>query len=69
MTEIEDEQEIKKILGQFQLNLNKLLKPLRLYGQDKYVDTVTPEIENLSWQMHWRLEGIDEPYSITDLHW
>ncbi len=69
MTEIEDEEEIKKILGQFRLNLNQLLKPLRLYGQGVYVDGVTLEIESLAWQLHWKLCGVDIPYETNDIHW
>ncbi len=68
MTDKEDE-EISKDIGQFQLNLNKLLAPLRLYGQEAYVDTVTPEIIKLAWQLHFRLEGLDIPYEIEDIHW
>ncbi len=69
MTEKEDEEEISKDIGQFQMNLNQLLAPLRLYGQSIYVDTVTPEIIKLSWQLHWRLTGVDMPYEIESLHW
>lgn len=69
MTDKEDEDEISKDIGQYQLSLNKLLNPLRKYGQGAYVDMVTIEIIRLSWQLHWRLEGVDEPYEIEDLHW
>ncbi len=64
-----DENEIAKIVGQFALVLNRLLRPLRLYGQGTYVDSVSEELVKLAWQMHWRLEGIDTPYEVTDLHW
>ena len=68
MTEL-DEQDTAKALGQFRLALNGLLKPLRYYGQDVYVDSVTGEIEKLAWQLHWKLEGVDMPYEVDDLHW
>ena len=68
MTEL-GEEDTAKALGQFLINLNQLLSPLRLYGQDKYVNEVTPEIEKLAWHLHWRLEGIDEPYEIEIPHW
>ena len=68
MTEL-DEEDTAKALGQFLLTLNGLLRPLRLYGQGDYVDEVTREIEKLAWQLHWRLEGIDEPYEIEVPHW
>ncbi len=69
MTEIDDEEHISKVLGGFKLVLNQQLKPLRLYGQDNYVDEVTEEIVQLAWQLHLKLEGIDIPYEFKDLHW
>ena len=69
MTEIDDEEHISKALGQFQLVLNYLLKPLSLYGQGAYVDMVTKEIVQVAWQLHWKLEGVDEPYEFKDIHW
>ncbi len=64
-----DEEHISKALGQFQLALNGLLHPLRVYGQDVYVDSVIQEILKLAWQLHLKLEGFDIPYEVTDLHW
>lgn len=55
----------EKAVGQLRLALNIVLKPLRLYGQGHYVDTVTEEIISLAIQLHQRLEGIDEPYHIN----
>ena len=69
MTEIEDEEHISKALGQFRLALNAVLRPLRLYGQAPYVDSVSEEICKLAWQLHWKLEGVDMPYELSDLHW
>ncbi len=69
MTEIEDEEYIQKTLTQFRFGLNRLLKPLRLYGQDIYVDGITDELVSLAWQMHWKLCGVDMPYEISDIHW
>lgn len=68
-TEIDDEEHISKVLGGFRLVLNQLLKPLRLYGQESYVDMVTQEIVEIAWQLHFKLEGIDVPYEVKDLHW
>lgn len=64
-----EEEHYQKVLGQFRLTMNGLMAPLRLYGQAQYVDSVTKEIEKLAWQLHWKLEGIDIPYEVTDLHW
>ena len=69
MTEIDDEEHVSKVLGQFSMTLNGIMSPLRLYGQEIYVDMVAEEIVSLAWQMHWRLEGIDMPYEVRDLHW
>ncbi len=69
MTEIDDEEYLNKALGQFRLTLNILLKPLRLYGQDDYVDVVSEEVVKLAWQLHWKLEGVDMPYEVPDIHW
>ena len=69
MTEIDDESHIGKALGQFGFALTRLLKPLRLYGQGDYVDSVHTEIIKLAWQLHWKLEGVDIPYETNDIHW
>ena len=69
MTEIEDEEHISKAIGQFQLALNGIMNPLRLYGQGSYVDSASMEIVKLAWQLHWRLEGVDIPYEVSSLHW
>jgi len=63
------EEEVAKIVGQYALTINKLMAPLRLYGQGHYVDMASQEIVSLAWQMHWKLEGIDIPYEVADLHW
>ena len=69
MTEIDDEEYISKAIGQFRLALNGLLKPLQRYGQTDYVIGVAGEILKLAWQLHWKLEGMDMPYEVADLHW
>jgi hypothetical protein len=61
--------EYNKIIGQYQLNLNSLLQPLRMYGQGVYVDGVTEQLVNLSFQMYLKLSGIDIPYEVEDIHW
>ena len=61
----EMEEDEEKAVGQFKLALNLVLKPLRLYGQNHYVDTATEEIVSLAIELHQRLEGIDEPYHIN----
>lgn len=64
-----DEEDIAKIVGQFVLALNRLMKPLRRFGQNDYVDMASAEITHLAWQMHWRLEGVDTPYEVEEVHW
>jgi len=61
--------EFDKIVGQYRLQLNGLLHPLRLYGQGHYVDGVLVELEKLAIQMHLKLSGLDIPYEINELHW
>ena len=60
-----EDTEFDKAVGQLRLSLNQILKPLRLYGQSTYVDSVTEEIISLALQLHQRLEGIDMPYYIN----
>jgi len=69
--EEEQDLEFDKALGQFRLNLNTIMKPLRLYGQGHYVDTATEELVSLAMQLHLRLYGVDIPYHINHelLHW
>lgn len=61
-----DDVDFDKATGQLGLALNKVLKPLRMYGQDIYVDMATREIESLAIQLHWKLSGLDIPYHIND---
>lgn len=60
-----------KAVGQLQLALNQVLRPLRLYGQDVYVDSATEEIVSLAIQFHERLSGVDKPFHVNldKLHW
>lgn len=65
------DEEWDKAIGQLKLALNTVLKPLRLYGQGGYVDSVTEEIVSLAVQLHERLSGVDRPYTVNHdkLHW
>lgn len=64
-----DSTEFDKILGQYRLRLNGLLKPLRLYGQGVVVDAVADELVHLALQMHMKLSGVDMPYEVNDMSW
>ena len=66
----EDEQ-WDKAIGQFRLAVGVIMRPLRLYGQDAYVNTASEELVSLALQLHGRLSGIDEPFRINHdkLHW
>ena len=71
-SEVETEElDFDKCVGQFNLALGGVLNPLRMYGQDHYVDEVQQEIVSLAVQLHHKLSGLDIPYHInTDkLHW
>lgn len=63
---MDEDENWDKAVGQFRLTLNTIMKPLRLYGQNHYVDTVTEEIISLALQLHHRLLGVDEPYHINE---
>jgi len=66
-----EDEEWDKAVGQLRLALNRVLKPLRLYGQDAYVTSVTEEVISLAIQLHHKLSGIDEPFHVNGelLHW
>ena len=69
LTEL-NEDDINKVLWHYQATLVDLMKPLRLYGQGDYVDSVLSEMVKLGWQLHWKLEGIDEaPFEYNVPHW
>lgn len=60
-----EDTEWEKAVGQLRLALNIVLNPLRLYGQNTYVDSATEEIVSLALQLHNRLEGVDEPFTVN----
>ncbi len=55
------QEEYSKALGQFRLQLNGALKPLRCYGLDVYVDGATEEVIHLVEQFAMRVRGRDIP--------
>ncbi len=59
------DEEDDKIIGQFRLNLNGILNPLRLYGQGNFVDEASEEIVSLALQLHHKLSGIDQPFTVN----
>lgn len=63
------DEEYDKVIGQYQLQLGALLRPLRLYGQDVLVDQITIELVTLGVQLHMKLSGVDIPYSARDFSW
>jgi len=66
-----EELDFDKCVGQFRLALNGVLQPLRLYGQQNYVDSALLEIVSLAIQLHLKLSGLDFPYHVNEdkLHW
>jgi hypothetical protein len=62
---LDEDTEFDKAVGQFRLALNIIMGPLRLYGQNHYVDSATEEIVSLAVQLHNRLLGVDEPYHVN----
>ena len=51
----------KKDWGQWNLQIGAILKPLRIYGQDAYVDVAQSLIEEVTKQLTDRLSGKDTP--------
>ena len=65
-----DDMTFNAIIGHYRMAVNKLLNPLRLYGQSIYVDQALKELESLGIQLHFKLSGLDEiPFMLNDLHW
>ena len=58
------EEEYKKAIGQLRLQVGAVMKPLRLYGQDIYVDGAIAEIIKLAEDFGLRVRGVDKPISI-----
>lgn len=63
------EEEVSKIIGQYQFKVRELLEPLRIYGQEQYCIMVEQEFISLACQLAVRLEGGDIPYEIVRPHW
>ena len=67
----DDEEIFDKVIGQLRLTIGAVLHPLRMYGQDHYVDTAIEELVSLAVQCHQKLSGIEVPYYVNEdkLHW
>jgi len=65
MTPDEEELEWDKHVTQFRMAVGVVLHPLRLYGQQDYVDNCLLEIVSLAIQLNHKLAGVDEPYHIN----
>ena len=65
MTEEEEEEAFDKAVGQLRLAHNEVLSPLRMYGQDFYVNIITDELISLAVQFHLKLSGVDMPYQVN----
>jgi hypothetical protein len=55
------EEDKKKAVGQFRLQLNAVFEPFMCYGQQDLIPEVIGEIVKLSLQLHERLSGKDVP--------
>ncbi len=65
----EQDEQFSKALGQYRLALNGLMHPLRLYGQQHYVDQVIEELVQLAVRLHYRLCYEDVPFEYREIHW
>jgi len=65
-----DDSEFDKIVGQYRLALNDLMRTLYIYGLNIYVDGMKESLVSLAIQMHLRLSGVDIPYEVEhSAHW
>ena len=65
-----DDKEFDKIIGQYRLALNDLMRPLQMHGMNIYVDGVKDALVSLGVQLHLRLSGLDIPYEVEhNAHW
>ena len=58
------EEDYKKAIGQFRMQIAGALNPLRMYGQGEYVDMAVEEIILLAEDFGLRVRGIDKPISL-----
>ena len=65
----DEEEDWAKAVGQYRMRVGVMLSPLRKYGQSVYVDGVSEELVQLAIQLHYKLSGVEMPFSIKDLHW
>lgn len=56
------EEEYRKSVGLYRLNLAIILKPLRMYGQGHVVDGAIESIVDLTEQFGMRVRGKEQPY-------
>jgi len=64
--ELLSDEEEEKAWGQFNLQLNGVFTPFKMYGQDIYVAGAKEEIMALAYQLHWRLSGLDIPIQLSE---
>jgi len=65
----DEEGDWNKCVGQYRLVVGRLLSPLRKYGQAIYTDGVHEEFVQAAIQLHYKLSGVDMPFSVEDVHW
>ena len=58
------QQEYDKAVGQLRMQIATALHPLRLYGQDIYVDAAIANVVSLAEDFGLRVRGIDVPISL-----
>jgi len=59
------EQEYKKAVGQFRLQLNGVFQPFKLYGLDILIPGAIDEVVELAEQFGMRVRGVDVPIILT----
>ena len=58
------EADYQKAITQLRLSVGGILRPLRKYGQDVFVDSAIVEIVKLAEDFSLRVRGVDKPISL-----
>ena len=59
-----EQEKYDKVMGQARLQLNGIFEPLRMYGQNVYVDLAIEEVMHIIVQVSKAIRGKDSPIII-----
>lgn len=58
------ENDYKKAIGQFRLQLGGVFQPFKMYGMDAFIPGAIEEVVKLAEDLGMRLRGIDKPIDL-----